>query len=182
MLYPISSMGSHVSAAPNHQLNRFTPLSTRGNVAYFGTFGYELDPLQLSEEEKAEIQDQIRFMKEYRNVIQFGTFYRLASPFEGNETAWMIVSQDRKTAIVGYYRTLQEVNAVFRRLKLQGLQEEALYTITGRQGTYSGRELEKAGMIITDSSAAENSVNKEEGDFLSRIWVLQASEEHNEKN
>lgn len=54
MVYPVSCMGSHVSASPNHQTNRVTPLETRADVAYFGTFGYELDLLKLGEEDKAE--------------------------------------------------------------------------------------------------------------------------------
>lgn len=65
MLYPISSMGSHVPAIPNHQLHRNTPLKTRGDVAYFGTFGYELDPQKLSEHEKEEIKEQISFIEYY---------------------------------------------------------------------------------------------------------------------
>ena len=100
MVYPVSCMGSHVSASPNHQTNRVTPIETRADVAYFGTFGYELDLLKLGEEDKAEIRRQIAFMKEKRDLIQKGTFYRLKSPFEGNETAWMIVSEDQKKALV----------------------------------------------------------------------------------
>lgn len=96
MVYPVSCMGSHVSASPNHQTNRVTPIETRADVAYFGTFGYELDLLKLGEEDKAEIRRQIAFMKEKRDLIQKGTFYRLKSPFEGNETAWMIVSEDQR--------------------------------------------------------------------------------------
>src|SRR5699024_10804683 len=83
-VYPVSSMGAHVSAVPNHQLLRNTSLETRANVAYFGTFGYELDPNRLTEEEKEEVKAQITFMKQYRHLIQYGTFYRLLSPFEGN--------------------------------------------------------------------------------------------------
>lgn len=51
VVYPLSSMGTHVSDIPNHQMMRSTPLSTRANVAYFGTFGYELDILSLSNDE-----------------------------------------------------------------------------------------------------------------------------------
>ena len=99
--YPIVSMGSHVSMCPNHQLNRNTPLHTRANVAYFGTFGYELDLNRLTPEEQEEVKKQIRFMKDHRELIQFGDFYRLQSPFENNETAWMVVSPDRRQALVG---------------------------------------------------------------------------------
>lgn len=106
MVYPLSSMGAHVSAVPNHQVLRTTPIETRANVACFGTFGYELDLNQLPGEELEKVRRQIAFMKASRELIQFGTFYRLLSPFEGggNVTAWMVVSRDRKKALVGYYR------------------------------------------------------------------------------
>ena len=174
MLYPISSMGSHVSAIPNHQLHRLTSLHMRFAVAIFGTFGYELDPLALTEDEKEEIRDQVRFMKKYRQLIQFGTFYRLQSPFAGTETAWMVVSEDKKQAIVGYYRVLQEINAPFRRLKLQGLAPDRLYAISGKEEQEYGIELQRAGLVLTDASASENRDGRNEGDYLARLFVLKA--------
>ena len=104
-------MGAHVSAVPNHQVLRNTPIETRANVACFGTFGYELDLNKLSAEEQEKIKGQVEFMKTYREVLQFGTFYRLQSPFKHNTSAWMSVSQDRRTAVVGYFRTLEPVNS-----------------------------------------------------------------------
>ena len=100
-LFALILSASHVSVVPNHQVFRNTPLHTRANVAYFGTFGYELDLNKLTEEEIKEVKEQITFMKEYREVLQFGTFYRLKSPFEGNETVWMVTNEDRTLAIVG---------------------------------------------------------------------------------
>ena len=76
-VYPLSSIGSHVSAIPNHQVFRNTPLHTRANVAYFGTFGYELDLNELSLKEREEVMQEVQFMKKYRSLFQFGTFYRL---------------------------------------------------------------------------------------------------------
>ena len=174
MLYPISSMGSHVSAIPNHQLHRLTSLHMRFAVAIFGTFGYELDPLALTEDEKEEIRDQVRFMKKYRQLIQFGTFYRLQSPFAGTETARMVVSEDKKQAIVGYYRVLQEINAPFRRLKLQGLAPDRLYAISGKEEQEYGIELQRAGLVLTDASASENRDGRNEGDYLALLFVLNA--------
>ena len=69
-VYPLSSMGSHVSASPNHQIFRSTSLETRGNVAYFGTFGYELDITKLTEKELEQMKEQITFMKQHRDLIQ----------------------------------------------------------------------------------------------------------------
>ena len=171
--YPVSSMGSHVSAVPNHQLGRTTPLYTRANVAFFGTFGYELDLGRLSPKEQEEIKAQTAFMKKYRELLQFGTFYRLSSPFERNEAAWMTVSRDRRTAIVGWYRILNRVNASFSRLKLAGLDPDLEYEINGRR--FYGDELMYLGLVTSDGSAGE----MPEGpggscDFDSRLYLLKA--------
>lgn len=172
MVYPISSMGSHVSAVPNHQVFRNTPLKTRADVAYFGTFGYELDLCKLSSDEQQQILEQVKFMKEYREVIQFGSFYRLKSPFEGNETVWIVVSQDQNTAIVGYYRPLQEVNQGYRRVQLMGLDPDKKYHVSIHDIDCYGDELMNVGLITSDSSCGENKDG--EGDYLSRLYILQA--------
>lgn len=175
MVYPVSCMGSHVSASPNHQTNRVTPIETRADVAYFGTFGYELDLLKLSEEEKAEVRRQIAFMKEKRELIQKGIFYRLKSPFEGNETAWMIVSEDQKTALVGYYRVMQPVNVGFKRLKLKGLKEDTCYKVSGYDYDCYGDELMQVGMILSDSASGvwKKGVN-DKGDFQAKVFEIVA--------
>ncbi len=91
LAYPLSSMGAHVAAVPNHQTGRMTPLATRAAVAFFGVFGYELDPTVLDPEERAAVADQIAFYKAHRELFQRGRFVRLRSPFEGdgNQTAWI---------------------------------------------------------------------------------------------
>src|SRR5699024_2150510 len=106
MCYPLSSIGSHVSAVPNHQVGRKPSIKTRADVAYFGTFGYELDVTKLSEEDKLSVKQQTEFFKQNRDLIHNGLFYRLQSPFEKNETAWMVTSNDQENAIVGYYKVL----------------------------------------------------------------------------
>ena len=175
MVYPVSCMGSHVSASPIHQTNRVTPIETRADVAYFGTFGYELDLLKLGEEDKAEIRRQIAFMKEKRDLIQKGTFYRLKSPFEGNETAWMIVSEDQKKALVGYYRVMQPVNVGFKRLKLKGLKEDTCYKVSGYAYDCYGDELMQVGMILSDSASGvwKKGVN-DKGDFQAEVFEIVA--------
>ena len=129
-VYPLVSMGAHVSAVPNHQLLRTTPLETRAHVAYFGTFGYELDLNLLSEKELEMVKSQVRFMKENRELIQIeGDFYRLRNPFKGNETAWMVVSGDKSRAIAGFYLRLNKVNGSWERLRLAGLDPDRLYEV-----------------------------------------------------
>lgn len=173
--YPISSMGAHVSITPNHQLFRNTPLETRGNVAYFGAFGYELDLTKLSEEEHEIIKEQVQFVKKYRELIQKGTFFRLQSPFENNISAWMVVSEDKKEAIVAYFKILNDINCSFRRMKLHGLDENLLYSIKGSNNSHYGSELMNLGLITTDPSAGQV---LDEGetctDYWSKIYVLKA--------
>ena len=175
MVYPLSCMGSHVSASPNHQMGRNTSIDMRADVAYFGTFGYELDLNRLAEEEQEKVKEQIRFMKANRRLMQTGRFYRLRSPFEGNETAWMVVSRDKRTAIVGYYRVMQPVNTGFHRLYLQGLDEEVVYSIEGQEGCYGGDELMYAGMRIHDYAAGEIVSDIGQKDYSSRLFLLKAN-------
>lgn len=177
--YPVSSMGAHVSVIPNHQVGRMTPIKMRGDVAYFGAFGYELDPGKLSMEERLVVREQIRFVKKYRSLIHKGTFYRLLSPFEGNMTAWMVVSEDQKQAIVAIYKVLNDVNCPFRRLQLKGLDEKLRYQICqdgNDRGTHFGSELMRIGMISSDASSGECPVGENCGDFYSRIFVLDAEQ------
>ncbi|GAE09077.1 alpha-galactosidase [Paenibacillus sp. JCM 10914] len=98
LVYPLSSMGAHVSAVPNHQVHRNTSLRTRGHAAMSGNFGYELDLTAFTEQEKEEVRQQIELYKEIRHLVQFGDFYRLRNPFESNEAAWTVVSEDRSEA------------------------------------------------------------------------------------
>lgn len=176
MCYPVSSMGSHVSIAPNHQLNRTTPLHTRANAAYFGTFGYELDLNCLTEEELSEVKEQIQFMKKYREIIQYGTFYRLQSPFECSDAAWMVVSEDQKTALIGWYRTLNRVNDSFTRIYPKGLNPDFCYKNSISGICSYGDELMYAGLSTSDATAGlgANFTQLPGEDYASRIYVLTA--------
>lgn len=172
--YPQSMMGAHVSASPNEQLGRNTPLKIRGDVAFFGAFGYELDLDKLSSTELASIKKQIELMKKYRSIFQYGTFYRLKSPFEGNIVSWMVVSEDKSQAIVGYYKILNDVNCEYRRLYLTGLEADTLYNVQEELGSYlgnfTGDELANIGLVTTDASAGQN---QETTDFYSKLFILE---------
>lgn len=125
--YPISSMGSHVSAVPNHQTGRITPMKTRGVVAMAGTFGYELDLGHLSEEEKEEVRRQIREYRQFSQLVQTGLYYRLTNPFEDSLAAWEFVSRDHSEALIS--AVAQEIHGymIIPYLKLRGLKSGALY-------------------------------------------------------
>lgn len=173
-VYPLSSMGCHVSAAPNQQTFRDTPLQTRADTAYFGVFGYEMDLCRLTEEEKEQVRAQVAFAKKWRRLVMEGTFYRLLSPFEGDETAWMVVSEDGRTALVGYYRTRQPSNAPFLRLRLAGLRGDLAYRIEGREGTFFGDELMQAGLLLSDRASGVRGSTVRQGDYQSRLFEVYA--------
>ncbi|GAE94369.1 alpha-galactosidase [Gracilibacillus boraciitolerans JCM 21714] len=176
LVYPVSSMGAHVSAVPNHQVGRSPSMRTRAEVAYFGgAFGYELDVTTLPNEEKALMRDQITFFKEHRELLQFGSFYRLNSPFEKDEnrTSWMMVSDDKTKAIAADYQVLSRPNAPLKRLVLEGLDEEASYRIEGYEGIYNGDELMEIGISLDHQQFRELGEHKLPGDFYSRLFVLQ---------
>jgi alpha-galactosidase len=182
--YPLSSMSAHVSAVPNHQVGRVTPLATRAAVAFFGVFGYELDPTTLSVEERADVADQVAFYKQWRDLLQRGRFLRLRSPFEGDrdETAWMTVARDGRSAVVGHYRILSRPNPGPQRLRLRGLDPTAAYRVStwpsaGQVAAgpaipvvLGGDELMSAGLVLESNRASA-----ERGDFRARLYVLEAT-------
>lgn len=165
IIYPLSTMGCHVSDIPNQQTRRNIPLSTRANVALFGNFGYELDLVNLSNEEIDTIRSQIYFYKRYREVLQFGKFYRLLSPFESDVCAWQVSSRNNEVVIVGYYKILIRANESENRLKLQSLEDDAIYELNHRY--YTGSELTHIGLIVDVDVFDKNYF-----DFKSELFVL----------
>jgi alpha-galactosidase len=147
--YPISAVGSHVSAVPNHQTGRSTNIKTRGVVAMAGSFGYELDLNLISSEEKEIVKKQIQDYKKYWNLIQNGLYYRLTSPFEDEEfAAWMFVEEDQSEALVNVVTLGTHCNAATEYVRLAGLEENALYALEGSDTVYQGGALMYAGLPI----------------------------------
>lgn len=183
LAYPVSSMAAHVSAVPNHQVGRVTPLATRAAVAFFGVLGYELDPTALTANERREVADQVAFYVANRELFQFGRFVRLRSPFEGdgNTTAWMSVAPDRRRAVVGFYQALNVAAPGPDRIRLRGLDPAATYRVSvwpagddaiARANSIErgGDDLMEAGLLILgdrDEAVAR-------GDFWARLFVLEA--------
>lgn len=164
--YPISAMGAHVSAAPNHQTGRKTSLKMRGDVAMSGNFGYELDLMKFTEDEKEEVKKQVELYKELRTFVQSGDMYRLKSPFrdannDGNDTAWMFVSEDGKDIFAAYFRISCIVNGGIYRMKFTALDPQAKYEIVGEERQYYGDELMHIGLVF-----------EMWGDYTSKIWRL----------
>lgn len=120
-LYPQSTFGAHVSAAPHAQTLRHTPLSTRGNVAFFGCLGYELDLKHLLPVEIKEIKAQVAFYKQYRHVFQYGTFRR-------TKTGWQVT--DGKTTLAGVFHGLVHAAPGYEQLRVPGLKPDGTYHVT----------------------------------------------------
>ncbi len=144
--YPVSVVGSHVSAVPNHQTGRSVSLHTRGVVAMAGTFGYELDPEKLTEEERDEIREQVRQYKSYAELIQGGTYYRLSNPLEDVYAAWMFVSESGDRALLNVVMLEIHGNMAVNYVKLRGLKKDAVYEDAATGKCYYGSALMGAGI------------------------------------
>ena len=162
IVYPASTMGAHVSAVPNHQVNRNTSLKIRGDVAMCGNLGYELDLTKFTVGEKEEVKSQILKYKQIRKLVQFGEMYRLLSPFDGNDCSWMYISEDKTQALVTYFRVLAVPNAPIRKLKLKGLDSNMDYSITNKKNIFGGDYLMYSGIDIPDLF----------GDYQSMMWTI----------
>ncbi len=149
LLFPPCTMGAHVSAVPNHQLERVTPLHTRSAVAMGGTYGFELDVTRLTDAEKQEMAREIAYYKQRRDTLMYGDFYRLKSPYTGNLCAWMAVSQDGSEAVVTCVRQRSENYRAGTALRLCALQPETLYLVVETGETLYGDELMQMGLDIS---------------------------------
>ncbi len=147
--YPISSVGSHVSAVPNHQTGRTTSLKTRGVVAMSGSFGYELDLSKMTEAEKSVVKEQIASFHKYWHLIHDGDYYRLTSSFEDKPfTAWEFVAKDQSEALLNIVTLETHGNPLTYYIKCKGLDPQKDYVIGDTQDIFNGKTLMNAGIPI----------------------------------
>lgn len=163
LIYPLSTMGAHVSDCPNHTVGRTTPFMTRAHVALAGTFGYELDITKISDEERMVIPEQVALYHKYNDLVREGDYYRIASYREnGLYDCWMVVAKDKSEALVTYVQVLGKPNVHSRKIKLLGLDEAADYRLDGTDKVYGGDLLMNAGLLI----------EKMCGDYMSRLYYF----------
>ncbi|MBP5184596.1 MAG: alpha-galactosidase, partial [Lachnospiraceae bacterium] len=149
LLYPLSSIGAHVSDCPNHGTGRTTPFETRGIVAMSGTFGYELDVTRIPESDRAQIAGQVKRYHEVNHIVRDGDYYRLAQYSENNRwDAYMSVTKDKTEALVTYVRVINRMCEKPVRVRLKGLDPEKTYTVEGEERTYTGEELLYGGLVF----------------------------------
>ena len=159
-VYPLSTMGAHVSDCPNHLLHRTVPFETRGHVALAGTFGYELDVTKISREEREMIPAQTAMYHKYNNLVREGDYYRIAS-YSANHyyDCYGVVSKDKKEALYTFVQVLNRPNFHSRKICFKGLAPDKKYRIEGEDGIYTGDILMKAGYLVQNLP----------GDFQSRL-------------
>lgn len=176
LVYPLSSLGAHVSAVPNHQVERSTPVNARAYAALFGTFGYELDLTTEDEASKRAGAAHIALFKRHAALIHGGDLHRLQSPFvtgahpeaAHNETSWIVVAPDGEAALLFWHRVLQVPNPGRRLLPLRGLDPDAAYRVAAADDpdtavTRTGAYLMHAGWPLPHEIT---------GDFHARVWEL----------
>lgn len=146
--YPISAVGAHVSACPNHQTGRSVPLSTRADVALAGSFGYELDLRLLSDEEKQQVKDQIREFHEYYDLTHEGTYYRLTDSDNPDFAAWEFVSEDKSKALVEIVKKDAWGNPLPVHVNIRGLEESAMYRCSVNGHMRTGKSWNHAGITL----------------------------------
>jgi len=146
--YPQSVMGAHVSSCPNHQTLRVTPLETRFAVASFGVLGYECNLSDMKKEDLEAVKCQIELYKQWRGVLQFGTWIRGESfgdggnisnlrEEKGNVQEWYVVSEDGTKEVIVLLQRFAIPNNHSRRLRARGLDPEKTYRFTNRALKYN---------------------------------------------
>ncbi len=157
IVYPPITMGAHISAVPNHQVRRITPMKTRGDVASIGQFGFELDLNKLSDEDIKQAKASIEQFKKIRDTIHFGDMYRIKSPYESDVTVWEFVSADKNEVVVISCGKLRKVfnNSVCR---LCGLEESAMYEKESTGEKFSGNALMNMGYFMGAAEDFESKV------------------------
>ena len=150
--YPYSTMGAHVSAVPNHQVGRSTPIKARAFTAMAGQFGYELDFNKLTDDEIETVKEQIKTYKKYGNVFHNGELYRLITPENNYFCSNEFISEDEKTVIVSNFVMRAVPNSPVFYLKLRALQSDAMYLDESTGKMYSGEILMQSGIPFDLSS------------------------------
>lgn len=163
LIYPLSTMGAHVSDCPNHTVGRSTPFSTRGNVALAGTFGYELDITKIPEEDRSRIPEQVAMYHKYNDLIRNGDYYRIASYRQNHlYDCYEVVSKDKKEALITYVQVLNRPNYHSRIIKPAGLNPQMRYRNEETGELLFGDTLMNAGITIQNMW----------GDFQSKLIHL----------
>lgn len=176
--YPACAMASHVTASPNHQTKRATPLKFRFDVAMSGRLGLELSPAKLSKEELAFAQMAVADYKLIRPIVQQGDLYRLRSPYVGDHAALMYVDEDCSRAVVFVYGLTRALQSGWvSPLRLEGLDAAASYrvreiSVASGGGRHSAAEGALVKGVALESLGLPLTLR---GDWDSAVFLLERS-------
>jgi alpha-galactosidase len=148
--YPVSAVGAHVSAVPNHQTGRVTPFQTRGHVALAGSFGYELDLNKVSAEEQEMVRRQIEQFNKYYSLTHEGTYFRLHKPTE-RFCAWEFVDVEKEHALATVVMVSAEGNPLPIHINVKGLDENKTYRCSANNSVHSGHVWMNIGLTLNRS-------------------------------
>ncbi|MEE3352432.1 MAG: alpha-galactosidase [Saccharofermentanaceae bacterium] len=172
-LYPLSSLGAHVSICPNHVTGRNVPFMTRGHVALAGTFGYELDITKLSEEDLTEIKRQTVLFHRYNDLIRNGDYYRIASVRDnGAYDCYGVVSKDKSEMLLTFIHVINRPCTPNRFIHLKGLDGEKRYRVTWAEDPEEQPEVvaEAYGSTLMNAGLTIPCMN---GDFRSVLYYIE---------
>lgn len=181
--FPAIAMASHISATPNHQTNRTIPLKYRIDVAMSGRLGMEIQPKNMTDEEKELCRKAIAEYKQIRPIVQFGDLYRLVSPYSGKDiSSVMYVAEDKSQAVFYWWKLEAFKNQHLPRVKMAGLDPNKMYTIhelnridvrplSFEGKSFSGAYLMETGLEIPATHIAAHNYRS---DWSSRVLQLVA--------
>lgn len=129
--FPAVAMGAHVGSSPNHQTGRALPLKLRFDVAMTGRLGMEMQPKNMTEDERVFARKAIATYKQIRPVIQQGDLYRLISPYDDKGVASLIyITPEKERAVFFAFKTVHYQGQIIPRFRLSGLDANKLYRLT----------------------------------------------------
>ena len=171
--YPVNTMGAHVSAVPNHQTGRVTPIATRACVAMAGTFGYELDVNKMTDEEKEAVKRQIQIFKEQYDLISYGDYYRLTDVQKSSCAVWVTAAKDGSEALVSAVWQHVQATPAFLNVKVRGLCEDGMYRVmrTALKKKDAGAQ-EKEDQVISGSSLMHGGIPIPAADGEYAAWQI----------
>lgn len=161
-IYPMSCQSAHVSVCPNHQTGRTVSMQARHIFALTGSFGYELAPEKIAENDREYIKEFIKFYNENYDIFQNGKYYRLTDPKTDDYAVFEYVYENR--VIVGLMRLKTHAINLQTTIKLKGLEQNNIYTDKESGLKYYGSQLMQFGLQI-DGSSSKNR-------FLAQMWEL----------
>jgi alpha-galactosidase len=171
--YPLSTMGAHVSAVPNHQTLRNTPLASRFNISMFGVLGYELNLTTLPGTEITQIKKQVELYKQFRKTLQYGQFYRSNKTiFDKNNCYFWVIDEER--TIVGYFQGLVHPDQQEDILYIYGLTSHEKYKMKSLPQKIN---LKTFGGLINLVSPIKLKLNGRLHNFICRVYQLKTSKE-----